>query len=395
MWVNLLMIFLAVLVSVPLVVITIELLISLFYKAESEEVLAFQGSYKILMPAHNESAIIGKTLTDLIQSSVVADSIVVVADNCTDDTADIARKLGVTVIERFNDEQRGKGYALDCGLAYLKNQSAPDVVIILDSDCQISSESLNLLACSCVKEGSPIQALYLMRHGLKASLKQRVAGFAWLVKNKIRPIAVNKLGLPVTLTGTGMAFPWHVIAGINVAHGNIVEDMQLGIDCTLKGYPPVFCEQAVVYSDFPEQKTAEKTQRTRWEHGHLLTIIQQVPVLLKQALLKRDWRLLGLALDIGVPPLSLLVLLSLVGLALFAVSGFWLGSYIALMLLLSSFTFFAILLVATWWKFGRDYLTLKELCSIPIYIVSKLSVYTAFIFKRQKKWVRTERDKNG
>ncbi len=395
MWVNVISVCVAVVLSIPLLMISIELLISLFYKAESEEALAFQGSYKILMPAHNESEIIGKTLTDLIQSSVVADSIVVVADNCTDDTAEIARNLGVTVLERFNDEHRGKGYALDCGLSYLKNQSAPDVIIILDSDCQISAESLNLLACSCVKEDGPIQALYLMRHGLKASLKQRVAGFAWLVKNKIRPIAVNELGLPVTLTGTGMAFPWYVIADINVAHDNIVEDMQLGIDCTLKGYPPIFCEQAVVYSDFPEQKTAEKTQRTRWEHGHLLTIIQQVPALLKQALLKRDWRLFGLALDIGVPPLSLLVLLSLVGLALLAASGFWLGSYIALMLLLSSFTIFAILLVATWWKFGRDYLTLKELCSIPIYIVSKLSVYTAFIFKRQKKWVRTERNKNS
>jgi len=395
MWVNLLMIFLAILISVPLVVIAIELLISLFYKAENEGALAFQGSYKILMPAHNESEIIGKTVTDLIQSSVLADSIIVVADNCIDDTAEIARNLGVTVIERFNDEQRGKGYALDCGLSYFKKQSAPDVVIILDSDCQISSESLDLLACQCVKEDRPVQALYLMNNSINASLKQRVAGFAWLVKNKIRPIAVNSFGLPVTLTGTGMTFPWHVIADINVAHGNIVEDMQLGIDCTLKGYPPVFCEQAVVYSDFPEQQAAEKTQRTRWEHGHLLTIVQQVPRLLKHAFLKMDWRLLGLALDIGVPPLSLLVLLSLLGLALLAVSSFWIGSYVALVLLLSSFTFCAIILVATWWKFGRDYLTLKELCSIPVYIVSKLSVYATFIFKRQKKWVRTERDKNS
>jgi cellulose synthase/poly-beta-1,6-N-acetylglucosamine synthase-like glycosyltransferase len=391
MWFNLFEIFVAILMSIPLLVIAIELLISLFAKTETLRPVAFKGSYKIVIPAHNEGEIITKTLGDLIALSVSADSIIVVADNCTDKTADIARNLGCTVLERFDEECRGKGYALDYGIAYLRKQPHPGVVIILDADCQITAESLDLLASRSADNDRPVQALYLMRHSASASLKQRVAGFAWLVKNKIRPIAVNALGLPVTLTGTGMAFPWHVIADLDVAHGNIVEDMQLGIDCTLNGFPPIFSQQAVVYSDFPEQREAEKTQRTRWEHGHILTIIQQVPKLLKQALLKKDWRLLGLALDIGVPPLSLLVLLSFGSVVILTISGYLSESYRALFILLASGTFFTVMLMTIWWKSGREYLTLKELCSIPVYVLTKLSIYFTFFFKRQKSWVRTSR----
>ncbi len=381
--------------SIPLWVTGIELLITLLHKvqeADNSTMAQAVGSYKILIPAHNESEVIAHTLTTLLQQKVPADSIIVVADNCTDDTAAIARKLNVVVLERFNDKLRGKGFALDYGITYLKNQSQTDVLIILDADCEINNTSIHLLLSLCLTENRPIQALYLMRNHREHSLKQRIAGFAWLVKNKIRPIAVNKLGIPVTLTGSGMAFPWPVISTISIAHGNIVEDMQLGIDCTLKGFAPVFCEQAVVYSDFPEQLEAEKSQRTRWEHGHLSTIIQQVPKLIKQAIMQKDWCLLGLALDIGVPPLALLIMLAFTGTLLLAVVAFMTQSYFAFFVLLFSFLFFTLMLLMTWWKSGRDYLSFKELHSIIQYIFSKIYIYLTFIFKRQTSWIRTTRD---
>ena len=397
MWIDVVLVCVAVVLSIPLLVISIELLLTLLKSktiALSSSDLISQVSYKIIMPAHNEASIIDNTLSLLIGQGVLAENIIVVADNCNDDTAKIAGNLGVVALERFNDELRGKGFAIDHGLQYLKKHETPDVVIILDADCEIDNDSLNLLVEGCYRQKTPLQALYLMRNNATDSLTRHVAGFAWLVKNKLRPIAMQALGLPITLTGTGMAFPWQVIADIKVAHGNIVEDMQLGIDCTLAGFPPQFCIDAIVYSDFPEHAEAENTQRTRWEHGHLMTIIQQVPMLCKQAVIRKDWRLLGLALDLAVPPLSLLVLLSMVGLFLFTIFSYIAGGYDALVLLLTSFIFFSVMLVITWWKFGRDYLTLKELCSIPIYVISKISVYIAFIFKRQKSWVRTSRKTN-
>ncbi len=394
MWIAIIFGSIATVLSIPLMVIAIELFITFRNKRpmlQSNNAELNKAKYKILMPAHNEQGILAKTLSTLIGQGASPADIIVIADNCTDATAEIARHHSVTVLERFNDELRGKGFALDHGISYLKNKMAPDVLIVLDADCDIDSNSLSLLVDCCYKNNSPQQALYLMRKNTSDSLSRRIAGFAWLVKNKIRPVAVNKLGLPVTLTGTGMAFPWHVIKDVNIAHGNIVEDMQLGIDCTLSGFSPVLCQQAIVYSDFPERADAGNTQRTRWEHGHLTTIIQQVPRLLKQSILRKDWRLLGFALDVAVPPLSLLILLSGMGLLLLITYSYITNSYGALSLLLISVVFFSLMLVFTWWQYGRDYLTVKELCGIPIYVVSKISVYVTFIFKRQKSWIKTSR----
>jgi cellulose synthase/poly-beta-1,6-N-acetylglucosamine synthase-like glycosyltransferase len=384
----------AIVLSIPLLAVEIELLISLFYRpATQQEKDSFKGTYQILMPAHNEAEIIDDTLSLLVKHVDTPSSIIVIADNCSDNTAEKAKKHGVTVLERTHDELRGKGYALDFGIAYLKKKKQPDIVIILDADCEIDANSINNLAIQCFKKQLPTQAIYLMRNNINDSLKQRVAGFAWLVKNKIRPIAVNILGLPVTLTGTGMAFPWHVISSVSLANGNIVEDMQLGIDCALMDAAPVLCNQALVYSDFPEQVEAEKTQRTRWEHGHLMTITQQVPKLIKESLIKKDWRLFGLALDIGVPPLSMLIMFSVIGLFLLAVYSFFSQNFTAFFILFINFLLFVPTLILVWWRFGKDYLTAQELAGIPAYILSKLGVYKSFIFNRQKAWVRTERKK--
>jgi cellulose synthase/poly-beta-1,6-N-acetylglucosamine synthase-like glycosyltransferase len=225
-----------------------------------------------------------------------------------------------------------------------------------------------------------------------ATIKQKVSGFAWLIKNKIRLLAMNKMGLPVTLTGTGMAFPWQALETVNLGHGNIVEDMQLGIDCAINGFPPVFCYDAVVYSDFPEQSSAEISQRTRWEHGHLQTIFQQVPKLIKASYARKNWRLFALALDIGVPPLSLLVMITLSGFLALALVLFLTGDSTALVILLLSFCYFSVMLSATWRIHGQRYLTAKELSVIPLYILSKLSIYLSFVFKRQKEWIRTDRN---
>ena len=390
-----------VILAVPLWVISIELLITFLYlgKLSQKSSKAYldcpEIKYKILIPAHNESEIIADTLLSLLNQGVLAEDIVVVADNCSDLTADMADEIGVTVLKRSDELKRGKGYALQFGIDYLKTQSELDldVVVVLDADCTLDKDSLGMLLEKCFKYNRPQQALYLMQNDISASLKRRVAGFAWFVKNKIRPFAVDKLNLPVILTGTGMAFPWDVIANVQISDGNIVEDMQLGIDCTLMGSPPMFCAEAIVYSAFPEHEEAEMTQRIRWEHGHMLTIRTQVPQLFKQAFVRKDWRLLFLALDIGVPPLALLVLLSISLLPAVVIYMILSDGMLAFNILLISFLLFSVMLVLIWSRFGREYLSFKELFGIPRYIFSKLSVYSSFLFKRQTEWVRTSRKK--
>lgn len=374
--------------------ISVELFISILCKPVLHlipEKNAHLIKYKILIPAHNEAEIIGLTLSNLLKEKVLAHNIILVADNCTDSTAAIANDIGVKVLERQSSKQRGKGFALDYGIKYLKHNDVPDIVIILDADCEIEQAAITALLQKCMKNNKPQQALYFMRNQEDASLKQKIAGFAWFVKNKIRPTAINYLNLPVTLTGTGMAFPWLLIQKVDVANGNIVEDMQLGIDCTLLGQAPQLCEQATVYSEFPVDKNAAITQRTRWEHGHLSIIIKQVPKLISQAIIQRDIKLFLLALDIGVPPLALLILMSVI---VMMITGFFAACYGGVGILsyfLLSFCIFLMMLFIIWNRVGREYLTFRELASVPSYVISKLSLYIAFIFKRQKAWIRTSR----
>src|SRR5512135_2526179 len=168
--------------------------------------LGRRPSVAVLMPAHNEALVLEETVRSIIPQLAAGDRLLVVADNCSDDTAKIAAASGVEVIERFDLERRGKGYALDYGMRHLRS-SAPEVVIVIDADCKVSKGVIERLARACVGEERPVQGRYLMQAPPEASLRVRMAEFAWLVKNHVRPLGFLRIGLPCQLMGTGMAFP--------------------------------------------------------------------------------------------------------------------------------------------------------------------------------------------
>lgn len=395
---ELILILIAILISIPLLVIATECLVALFFGVKpwtpSSEKLNQFISYKILIPAHNEASIIGKTLAKLVAElpDFNPENIILIADNCTDSTANIARSLGVTVLERHDTSQRGKGFALDFGIQHLRANSHPDVLVVIDADCETNKDSLAALINLVAALGRPAQMTNIMRVIENASIKQKIAGFAWFIKNKIRTFAMYKMGLPVALTGTGMALPWPLLKTVQIGHGNIVEDMQLGIDCAINGYAPVFCLNAEIKSDFPEQSAAELSQRLRWEHGHLQTIFLHLPLLIKASWRQKDWRLFAMALDIGVPPISLLILITLCGLFCLSILVLIKATTTAFFILLLSFFYFTVMLGTIWWRYGQSFLSVKELFGIPIYVITKLEIYLAFIFNRQKEWVKTDRD---
>lgn len=345
----------------------------------------------VLIPAHNESEVIVETLASIKAQLPDRARMLVVADNCTDDTVNLAKTAGAEVIERENKEQRGKGYALDFGIRHLR-RCPPDVLIIIDADCQVAADSLDILMQRSVEAMRPVQALYLMQAPEGAGIKMRIAEFAWLVKNLVRPRGYSRMGLPCQLMGSGMAFRWEDIQQVNLAHGNIVEDLKLGLDLCRNGVSPLFCAEALVISQFPTTSEGQSTQRTRWEHGHLSMIFTTAPKLLVEAIKTRNGALLALLLDLIVPPVALLILASLIVfiLSLITFLNYDTGLLLILatieILMLSSSIFFA------WVKYGRKILTFKDMAFAPVYVLSKLPLYLKFIFNRQVDWVRSKRD---
>lgn len=354
----------------------------------------------VLIPAHNEAQGLPPTLANVLEQLLPGDRCLVVADNCSDTTAEVARACGAEVTERCNAVQRGKGYALDHGLKeLLRTGDAVEVVIVVDADCLLEPQALDRLARACASSGRPVQADYRM--GLpeplpEASLKRRFAAFAWAVKNSLRPSGASRVHAPCILMGTGMAFPIDALRGVSLASGNIVEDVKLGIDLALQGLAPKYLPAAVVHSQFPRDDAARAVQRQRWEHGHLATLLAELPRLLGQALWRRDAELLALALDLAVPPLALLSLLCV--LSLLVDSGMlalgWGGALTAWAWGLSLAACLLILtaILAAWSAVGRPLLKGRELAAVPFYVLGKLMVYLRFVIRRQSEWVRARRD---
>jgi cellulose synthase/poly-beta-1,6-N-acetylglucosamine synthase-like glycosyltransferase len=345
----------------------------------------------VLVPAHNESTGILATIEDIRAQLVAGDRLIVVADNCTDDTAAVAAAAGVEVIERHDLTRIGKGYALDWGLQRLRIDP-PQIVIMIDADCRLSDGAIGRLAAGCAATGRPLQALYLMTSPDQVRINCQVAEFAWRVKNWVRPLGLRALGLPCQLVGSGMAFPWDVIRSANLASGQIVEDLKLGLDLAAVGHPPIFCPSAVVTSQFPGSAEGARTQRQRWEHGHIGLILTLVPRLIGRALVHRNWGLLALALDLAVPPLALLGLL-LAGSVIVTGLATLLGlSSIALIISATSFAAFALAAFLCWLTHGRDLLPPAALLAVMPYVLGKFGLYGRLLSRRREShWIRTDR----
>lgn len=376
------------LVAIPITIFTLEIIFSLFPQRRLNETNV-NCDLTVLIPAHNESGTIQKTLVNITSQLSENDRLLVVADNCSDNTASISREHGAEVIERINLENRGKGFALDFGIRHLEN-SNNSVVIIIDADCLVEDGSLQKLANTAILYNRPVQGLYMMSYN-NPSLKQRISEFAWLVKNYIRPLGLSNIGLPCQLMGTGMAFPWSLISTTSLASNNIVEDMKMGLDMALAGHAPLFLASARVTSVFPETLFAEQSQKKRWEHGHLSMIFTLLPKVFVFGVIKRSKNLLAMAFDLVVPPLALLTLVTIL-LLVSALIMYFISDYeVLLMLSLAILMMLIFSIMIAWLRWGRETVSFTDLLMVPFYVLSKVPLYLSAVFKRQKEWIRTDR----
>lgn len=384
----------AVAVFIPAAVLFIEIAASLFPSRKKPVALPGRSArprIAVLVPAHDESRGLLPTLEDVRGQLQPGDRVLVVADNCTDDTAAVAAAAGAEVIERRDETRRGKGFALAFGISHLR-ADPPDVVVVMDADCRIAAGSLDALAVVCVVACRPAQALYLMSAPAQSRLNQQVAEFAWVLKNHMRSRGLGNLGLPCQLMGTGMAFPWLPIATADLAHAHLAEDLLLGLDLAARGNAPVFCPEAVVTSTFPTTAAGAETQRARWESGHLSLLRSTAVPLAARAIGRGDLRLLAMALDACVPPLSLLALVTTGMLTVTAIAAYF-GAPLTAFAIAATAAFLLFVSVLTaWLGGGHRVLPAASLGRLPLYVLGKLGFYARLTRgNRVSHWIRTDR----
>jgi 1,2-diacylglycerol 3-beta-glucosyltransferase len=266
----------------------------------------------VIVPAHDEEVVLAATLISLQVQEYPRDSyeVVVVADNCTDRTAQIAREYGVTVLERFDASARGKGYALNHAISHLLGRPAPpDGFIIVDADTWVA---LDFLACMGRRLASGGDArgfgAWQGRYGvLNAGDGWRAAlmSGAFDLVNHVKPLGRAGLGLSAGLKGNGMAFTRAVAAQVPWAGASLTEDLDYGLELARRfGLRVDYAPEARVLAQMPASGTQAASQRSRWERGRARAVKERALPLLAEGLRRRSPLLLDAAWDLLVPPLA-------------------------------------------------------------------------------------------
>ncbi len=343
----------------------------------------------IVIPAHDEALLIEQTVREARRGISPSTQVLVVADNCSDRTAEYARAAGATVIERSDRSRRGKGFALAFAREFLRSDP-PDAVFILDADCRIALGSAENVGRHSVFLGEPVQSANLLTAPKDASALVLLSNFAMLIKNLTRARGLYRLGGGITLFGTGMVFPWTVFAQLDLASSIAVEDLALALSLASKGVKVHLSEQLLVTSAAAELGDS-LDQRARWEHGFLAQAFKRGLPLLGSGVARRSRHLLALGAHMLVPPLALLLVLAVIALIPAYALAFIVHSNGPAVLITSALGCAVVTTGLAWYLEGRTTLPLGALLRAPLYVVWKVPLYLRFIVSRQSRWNRTRR----
>ncbi|MGH7440398.1 MAG: glycosyltransferase family 2 protein [Polyangiaceae bacterium] len=353
--------------------------------------------FHVVVPAHDEAAGITRTVESLLAVDYPRSlfEVTVVADNCTDDTAALARKAGATVLERTDAVRRGKGYALAHAFEKIVSDGKTDAVVVIDADTIVSPNLLRAFDAR-VADGAPaVQADYAVRN-VDDGWRTRLMAIAFGMFHVVRSRGRENLGVSCGLRGNGMCFTTALLREVPHDAFSIVEDLEYGILLGERGHRVHYAGEAHVYGDMVAGEEASRSQRERWEGGRWQMARRHGLPLLRRALAERSPLLADLAMDVLVPPLSLLVAATVAGTAASAaVSAVSLRPTPALYLFGASGAFLTAYAVRGWQLSGTGARGLASLARAPSYMVWKATLPLRRRASATTGWVRTARQGSG
>jgi cellulose synthase/poly-beta-1,6-N-acetylglucosamine synthase-like glycosyltransferase len=334
------------------------------------------------VPAHNEEHLIASTVYSILSALPRGSFVLVVADNCSDATAEAARDAGAQVIERTNPAERGKSYALEFALSHLRALAdPPEAVAFVDADSVVSSEFFSAMDTRLCAESSIAQGHYCA--GAGATPVARLRRLALDLVHWSRPLGAARLGLPTTLKGNGMAFRWGVIRGGFRGRG-ITEDAAATLEFAQRGLTVAFEPHAKVTGLMASSYQEARPQDMRWEGGRLALAPRAFASALS-LIVHGKWRAAASCLELASPPLTLVGFAAIVGLFL-AAGGF--GSLALSLAALSSLSAYVGLGLAAARPSRSD---LAALLHVPRFVTHKVTVYGRLLRGQPRTWQRTIR----
>lgn len=359
---------------------------------------ASQRRFCLLIPAHNEEVLLGGVIDGLRRDLDYPQelwTLRVVADNCSDGTASIARAHGAEVMERFDAQRKGKGYALEDAITeLLQDPRQFEAFLILDADSALSPEFLKVVNAALADGAQVVQGHYEVMNAAE-SWRTRLMACALALAHHVKPHGRALLGLSDGLKGNGMCFTREVLERVPWSGESVTEDIEYTLRLAEAGIPIQYAPNARVRAQMPVTASQAASQRERWEGGRYALFGRGARCLAK-GLLSGNLRLADRGFELLVPPLAEMALLPCAFLVAAGVwwllapdsrGAFWLAVGWGATLVATA------LYIAIGLRVARvPAAVASALVFAPVYAVWKLALYGGMLLKGGVGgWKRTER----
>ncbi len=357
-----------------------------------------EKKFAIFIPAHNEGQVIDNIVNNLNLMNYPKDlyDVFVIADNCVDNTADVARLAGANVLERFSTVGRGKGYALQWAFQEVlyKENSDYDVAVIFDADNLVNKaflKEMNNKLCA----GAKVVQGYIDSKNPNDTWITASYSIAFWSSNRLFQNARYYLGLSCEIGGTGFCMDVNVLKEIGWNATSLVEDLEFTMKLNMAGHRVTWANEAVIYDEKPLTLAASWKQRRRWMQGFADVCSRYFFKLIKAGLVKRDIALLDCALYTLQPFVlvagGLMILLSILNMTAFEGDLFVLTTNVAP----DFFLIYAVaqLLMLPIGLFYDKKLSVRMILFYPIYLLYCLTwipiALQGIIMMKEREWSHT------
>lgn len=356
-----------------------------------------QNRFMAIIPAHNEEKVVENLIASLKRQNYPKElyDIYVIADNCTDNTAKVAKKAGAIVYERFDEEHKTKGYALNWFLKQKIEENAPyDAFCIFDADNIVDENFIKNMNKKLCQGEEVVQGYRDIKNPTDSWITAGYAIFYWTM-NRFYHLARYNLGLSPLINGTGFMVKFDIIKPTGWDTNTLTEDIEFSLKTIISGKKLGWATDAIVYDEQPVGFKQSWSQRSRWTVGHIqclkeYTIPLAVAVKEHKTLMNFD----GLLYMIGsIPMFVLTIILLILNFVMYFANGMsTLDLFInCLRYLLPTFLLpiiTAIMIMILDKKPIRP--MLKGLALYPLFLGSWLLINFKCLFKKQTKWEKIE-----
>lgn len=338
----------------------------------------------VVIPAHNEAGGIAACVKSVLacQAAGVDLQVVVIADNCTDMTAQLAKEAGARVIVRMDQANRGKGFALDVAFGRLLREGI-EAFVVIDADTEVAPNFITEMAHAFQQGADAVQCRYLVNNA-QSTFRTRLMNVALLAFNVLRPLGRNAIGCSAGIFGNGFGLSATTLREVPYSARSVVEDLEYHLKLVKAGKKVRFLNSTTVRAEMPVGGRAAQTQRSRWEGGRIRMMLDFAPSITRD-IAKGEGRFIEPLLDLLLLPLAFHVVLLV---SLMLVPNPFLKIYAASSLAMVLFH----VLSAVWVGEGTKNDVLA-LLGAPLYILWKMTMVRSVVRSSRKKaeWVRTER----